>query len=182
MRANLLASIRPLVESNLPSVLPHQQTSDITVIGAGLTEDILSLNRHIGLQLGLILNVEEAADIIISQSMPTSVLLLEEAAHQQDTTVTTAARWSNRRDQLVLLPKKSRTMNSQEDEAEALRWLDSLRQQQQDMQERPESRALTHWLRSWLSEVEEILRVQFDERVQDATQLILEDFLVDDSY
>ncbi|KAI8144858.1 hypothetical protein BJV82DRAFT_712194 [Fennellomyces sp. T-0311] len=182
MRANLLASIRPLVESNLPSVLPQQQTSDITVIGAGLTEDILALNRHIGLQLGLILNVEEAADIIISQSMPTSVLLLEDVAHQQDSTVT-AARWTNRHDQLVLLAKKSRnTMSNEDDEAEALRWLDSLRQQQQDMEERPESRALTHWLRSWLSEVEEILRVQFDERVQDATQLILEDFLVDDSY
>ncbi|KAI9498316.1 hypothetical protein BDB00DRAFT_755133 [Zychaea mexicana] len=153
MRANLLASIRPLVESNLPSVLPYtqqqqqQQQQDIAVIGARLTEDILSLNRHIVLQLGLILNVEEAADIIISQSMPTRVLLLEDATHLQ-----------------------------------ALAWLETLRRESEEEQQRPESRALTHWLRSWLSEVEEILRVQFDERVQDATQSILEDFLIDDSY
>ncbi|KAI9277198.1 hypothetical protein BDA99DRAFT_430310 [Phascolomyces articulosus] len=136
MRANLLGSIRPLVESNLPN---------ITVIGARLTEDILALNRHICLQLGLILNVEEAADIIINQSMPT---------HDID----------------------------EMDEKEALAWLETLRRESEQQEEqRPESRALTHWLRSWLSEVEEILKVQFDERVQDATQLILEDFLVDDS-
>ncbi|KAG2215474.1 hypothetical protein INT45_003168 [Circinella minor] len=232
MRANLLASIRPLVESNLPSVLPYTQEQhiqqqrrrrnmnynnnnnnnndnnndddkDITVIGARLTEDILALNRHLGLQLGLILNVEEAADIIISQSMPTSVLLMEDATHHRESSShrTTAASFfwnnnnnknTNQQQQLILLAsteKKSVSIYNNEvedidemDEDEALAWLETLRRESEEQEQRPESRALTHWLRSWLYEVEEILRVQFDERVQDATQLILEDFLVDDSY
>lgn len=40
--------------------------------------------------------------------------------------------------------------------------------------------AMTNWLSSWLSDIEQILSVEFDERVQDATQSILEDFLVDE--
>ncbi|KAI9314265.1 hypothetical protein BX666DRAFT_1814607, partial [Dichotomocladium elegans] len=164
MRSNLLASIRPLVESNLPVILEHKNTAHQHTLAAnpdaaisttglsGLTEDILTLNRHIGNQLGLIVNMDEAADIIINQSIPAS-LFDEHVQQEAAVVVVSRQRWrlSNSKDQHI----------------------------QQQQEQRPESKVLSNWLRSWLAEIEHIISVQFDERVQDATQSILEDFLLD---
>lgn len=131
MRTNLLSSIRPLVESNL---LPPPSTTTTDRVGSSskpvmissisqLSDDniLLALNRHLGFQLGLIVNADEAADIIISQSLP---------------------------------PQSSTTTIDR--------------------------KVMVEWLRSWLSSIDPILRIEFDQRVQDATQSILEDFLVDE--
>ena len=183
MRSNLLASIRPLVESNLPTILEHKDRHTATAGVSGLTEDILTLNQHIGNQLGLIANVDEAADIIISQSIPAS--LFEEQHQQlQQPLPEQPPRWRQGGDQLVMGGHPRQQLLPQDDDyADPLLWLDALRleqEQQQEEEERPESIALSNWLRSWLSEIQSILSVQFDERVQDATQSILEDFLLDE--
>lgn len=184
MRSNLLASIRPLVESNLPTILEHKDRHTATAGVSGLTEDILTLNQHIGNQLGLIANVDEAADIIINQSIPAS--LFEEQYQQlpqQQPLPEQPPRWRQGGDQLVMGAHPRLQQPQDDDYADPLLWLDALRleqEQQQEEEERPESIALSNWLRSWLSEIESILSVQFDERVQDATQSILEDFLLDE--
>lgn len=180
MRSNLLASIRPLVESNLPTILEHKDRHTVTAGVSGLTEDILTLNQHIGNQLGLIANVDEAADIIINQSIPASLF---EEQYQQQPLPEQPPRWRQGGDQLVMGAHPRLQQPQDDDYADPLLWLDALRleqEQQQEEEERPESIALSNWLRSWLSEIESILSVQFDERVQDATQSILEDFLLDE--
>ncbi|ORY94752.1 hypothetical protein BCR43DRAFT_516389 [Syncephalastrum racemosum] len=182
MRANLLASIHPLVESNLPAIFSPLPS---TLAANELTEDILALNRHIGFQLGLIVNVNEAADIMIAQSMPRlnsensndneedddDAYYDDEQRHR----VSVKVRWQQKSRQMLMTLRRH-LVPSEDEQVEEMVLVDASQQEE----ESKESKALADWLRAWLAEIEQILVIEFDQRVQDATLSILEDFLVDD--
>ncbi|KAG0168740.1 hypothetical protein DFQ28_002579 [Apophysomyces sp. BC1034] len=151
MRADLLSAVRPLVESNIPSLLPvslvgtmHLNEDDddddaeqyqdsnnslpsAPVIASELTEVFLTLNKHMAIQLGLIVNADEAANNIVQQSI--------QNPHTSD------------------VSKKHGETGSE---------------------------ILTKWLQSWFAQIEVTLCTEFDGRVHDAIQSIMEDFLIDD--
>ncbi|KAL0092309.1 hypothetical protein J3Q64DRAFT_1694833 [Phycomyces blakesleeanus] len=136
LQTHLLDSVRPLVESNLPS---HARPSLDT---AKLNDAIIILNRHISFQLDIILNPPNTARRVIQQSI----------------TKIDDQMWD---DTLVQRPIQ---MTSSLLEDSTLR----------------EASELTTWLAGSLSEMGGILRVEFDGRVQDAMQSMMEDFLEDE--
>ncbi|ORX57071.1 hypothetical protein DM01DRAFT_1334627 [Hesseltinella vesiculosa] len=133
MKSNLVASVRPLVDANLPT-LPLKMTPakansknvDFVKVATQLSEALNVLNQRMALHLGLIINANEAADIIIRQSVP---LPNSEQPSENDTKAT---------------------------------------------------KAMTEWLHLWLMEIEGVFYSQFDERIQDITQSILEDVLIEE--
>lgn len=184
MRANLLASIRPLVESNLPAIFSPLPS---TLAANELTEDILALNRHIGFQLGLIVNVNEAADIMIAQSMPRRNTVNSSGNEEDDDDdafyddeerhrVSVKVRWQQKSQQMLMTLRRH-LAPTEDQQVEEMILVDAPQQEE----ESKESKALADWLRAWLAEIEQILVIEFDQRVQDATLSILEDFLVDDN-
>lgn len=65
MRVNLSASVRPLVELNIPWSL----LSSNSATHAELTKSISALNQRMCDQLGVIVNAQETATLIIQQSL-----------------------------------------------------------------------------------------------------------------
>ncbi|KAF7720808.1 hypothetical protein EC973_006008 [Apophysomyces ossiformis] len=154
VRADLLSAVRPLVESNIPALLPvslvgtmHLNEDDddddadqyqnennnalpsAPVIASELTEVFLTLNKHMAIQLGLIVNVDEKAHSIVQQCIR-NMKPLPNSVHQTD-------------------------------DGQA-------------------SEMLSTWLHTWLGQIETTLSVEFDGRVHDAIQSIMEDFLIED--
>ncbi|KAI9306685.1 hypothetical protein BJ944DRAFT_177826 [Cunninghamella echinulata] len=181
MRANLIASVRPLVDSNLPS-LPlrmiknnNKDTLDTVTITSPnianqLSEAIIVLNQRISFQLGLIINANEASDIIIRQSVPLT-------NSEQSSSLS-----SNKR-----LPSKSMdTVNDDDMDMNELIMMDDDFNWNKDeiefyneKQQSKSTKSMIEWLHIWLSDIEGTLYSQFDERIQDVIQSIMEDFLVE---
>ncbi|KAI8085048.1 uncharacterized protein BX664DRAFT_360838 [Halteromyces radiatus] len=174
MRANLIASVRPLVDSNLPA-LPLKMTSSTNnnkyktknddhlastahAIASQLTETLTVLNQRMSIQLGLIVNAKEAADIIIRQSVPFTNSEKQQPRHRR------------RRIRLTISSSSSFTTSWNSDESDYYN----------ERQQSDATKAMTEWLHLWLSEIESILYAQFDDRIQDVSQSIMEDFLIED--
>lgn len=191
LRVNLLASVRPLVESNMAGVLPAPGDTISrggTISSAELTKDILSLNQRMGAQLGLIVNAREAADTIIDQSLPDSPDLAQSTTDDEREPAQDNRRQLQQQQQQQHLDTpfvfRRRQMIQRHQSRNLARIESLLCTVQHDFTHPPidskAADAMTNWLSSWLSDIEQILSVEFDERVQDATQSILEDFLVDE--
>ncbi|KAI8059284.1 hypothetical protein BC940DRAFT_338276 [Gongronella butleri] len=142
MKSNLVASVRPLVDAHLPTLplkmMPatnEAKTVDVVQVANQLSEAMNILNQRMALHLGLIINANEAAEIIIRQSVP-----LTNSEHTSD-----ASEYAD--------THKTATKAT---------------------------KAMTEWLHLWLSEIEGVFYSQFDERIQDVIQSILEDFLVEE--
>ncbi|ORZ05859.1 hypothetical protein BCR42DRAFT_443585 [Absidia repens] len=167
MRANLIASVRPLVDSNLPT-LPLKMTSSSNddlastahIMATQLTETLIVLNQRMSIQLGLIINANDAADIIIRQSVPLTNSEPRHSRHQRRSTSSSSA-YTRR------APNKSS-------------WNSEVTDYYNDKQQSKATKAMTEWLHLWLSEIESILYAQFDDRIQDVIQAIMEDFLVEE--
>ncbi|KAI8379796.1 uncharacterized protein BYT42DRAFT_341036 [Radiomyces spectabilis] len=149
MRSNLLASIRPLVESDLPISVRQSNKNDnynlpsARIAAVELTEDVFMMNQRLAIQLGLIINAEQAAPLIIQQSLP----------YSSKATV-------------------SRASDGQQ------RFYDSGHSSENQWLQ--EHQALDDWLRTWLEDIHQTLSIEFDDRIQDAIQFIMEDFLLDE--
>ncbi|CAO3622169.1 unnamed protein product [Cunninghamella blakesleeana] len=162
MRANLIASVRPLVDSNLPS-LPLKMTKNTKYelsatasnIANQLSETIIVLNQRISFQLGLIINANEASDIIIRQSVP--LTNSEQSSNG----------FRNRH------PLKSNMKVDNDD------WNNDEIEFYNEQQQSKSTKSMIEWLFIWLSDIEGTLYSQFDERIQDVIQSIMEDFLIE---
>ncbi|KAI8149702.1 hypothetical protein BJV82DRAFT_504432 [Fennellomyces sp. T-0311] len=144
VRSNLLASVRPLVESDLEVVLPIEKSSELALY-TRVNEAVIHLNQRLAEQLGQIVNVEESSNIIISQSLALVAVL--------------SSFFQSKEQQPVPMEEQRPRHRSIENNEAAI---------------------MTRWLHSWLSEIPGILAVEFDKRMHEAVQSVLEDFLADE--
>jgi hypothetical protein len=157
MRASLLASVNPLVSTDIPQIdgLNTIQQIDNTQehtnqdeIEANLLDSIMTLNKKISHQLGLIVNAEQSSSILIRQA---TTHITKQADIEKPTVVT--VEWKLRQ------PFQINVIREEE--------------QQQDVTSESE------WLYSQLSSVEINLLNEFNDRAQDAVQLVMESLALD---
>ncbi|CAO3596598.1 unnamed protein product [Absidia cylindrospora] len=149
MRANLIASVRPLFDCNLPALLSKSTLSnndDYTSTADTMTnqmmEILIVLNQRLSIQLGLIINANNAASIIIHQSVPRTHSERRFSRTRRHRSSSQTFSWHAHEN----LSWKSDGVNNYKDRA---------------------NKALTEWLRLWLSDIENTLYTQFDDRIED---------------
>ncbi|KAI9492641.1 hypothetical protein BDB00DRAFT_976742 [Zychaea mexicana] len=169
VRSNLLASVRPLVQTDLEVILPLTKiTSSELALYTRVNDAVIHLNQRLAEQLGQMINVNEAANIIISQSLVDNRYLAHctgqnspQLQFEQLVAVLTS----------FFQPKEMPQLQGQEEQQKP-RHHRSI--------ENNEAMIMTRWLHSWLSEIPGILTVEFDKRMHEAVQSVLEDFLTED--
>lgn len=159
MRASLLASVNPLVSTDIPQIegLNTIQQIDNTQehtnqdeIEANLLDSIMTLNKKISHQLGLIVNAEQSSSILIRQA---TTHITKQTDIEKPTVVT--VEWKLRQ------PFQINVIREEE------------QQKQQDVTSESE------WLYGQLSSVEINLLNEFNDRAQDAVQLVMESLALD---
>lgn len=159
MRASLLASVNPLVSTDIPQIegLNTVQQIDNTQertnqdeIEANLHDSIMTLNKKISHQLGLIVNAEQSSSILMRQA---TTQIIKQAEVEKPTVVT--VEWKLRQ------PFQINVIRQEE------------QQQQQDVTSESE------WLYGQLSSVEINLLNEFNDRAQEAVQLVMESLALD---
>ncbi|KAI9476511.1 MAG: hypothetical protein EXX96DRAFT_507784 [Benjaminiella poitrasii] len=158
MRASLLASINPLVSTDIPQVHGFDIIQDKYTKAANteqqelesiLSDAILTLNKKISHQLGLIVNAEQSSSILIRQA--STQLTRSQAANVEKPTVITVE-WKLRRPfQINVFRERRSAASTIENDA-----LES------------------EWLFSQLSSVEINLLNEFNDRVEEAIQVVME--------
>jgi hypothetical protein len=174
MRASLLASVNPLVATDIPQIsglssvqneamlnMMHlkeeeneekeQQGStkehvpkDTSDIEAALMESIIALNKKVSHQLGLIVNAEQSSSILTRQAAAAY-----ESAIKKPSVVT--VEWSMSNPFQVNVVRESEESDQELDISQE-----------------------TEWLFEKLDSIEESLLIEFDDRAQDAVQLVIE--------
>lgn len=159
MRASLLASVNPLVSTDIPQIegLNTVQQIDNTQertnqdeIEADLLVSIMTLNKKISHQLGLIVNAEQSSSILMRQA---TTQIIKQVDIEKPTVVT--VEWKLRQ------PFQINVIRQEEE------------QQQQDVTSESE------WLYEQLSSVEINLLNEFNDRAQEAVQLVMESLALD---
>ncbi|KAF1798135.1 hypothetical protein V8B55DRAFT_1551863 [Mucor lusitanicus] len=159
MRASLLASVNPLVSTDIPQIegLNAVQQIDNTQertnqdeIEANLLGSIMTLNKKISHQLGLIVNAEQSSSILMRQA---TTQISKQVEIEKPTVVT--VEWKLRQ------PFQINVIRQEE------------QQQQQDVTSESE------WLYGQLSSVEINLLNEFNDRAQEAVQLVMESLALD---
>ncbi|KAI9261645.1 hypothetical protein BDA99DRAFT_538033 [Phascolomyces articulosus] len=175
VRSNLLASVRPLVQSDLQVILPIEKfMSSELALYTRVNEAVIHLNQRLAEQLGQIVNVDEAANIIISQSLVDNRYLAHCTGQNSAT---------KQFEQLlaVLTAYFNKPASSTTTQKEPILSKDIEQQKPRHRSiETNEAMIMTRWLHSWLSEIPGILTVEFDKRMHEAVQSVLEDFLADE--
>ncbi|KAL7314488.1 hypothetical protein PS15m_006052 [Mucor circinelloides] len=160
MRASLLASVNPLVSTDIPQIegLNTVQQIDNTQertnqdeIEANLLVSIMTLNKKISHQLGLIVNAEQSSSILMRQA---TTQIIKQVDIEKPTVVT--VEWKLRQ------PFQINVIRQEEQQ-----------QQQQDVTSESE------WLYEQLSSVEINLLNEFNDRAQEAVQLVMESLALD---
>lgn len=160
MRASLLASVNPLVSTDIPQIEGlntvqqidnTQERTDQDEIEANLLDSIMTLNKKISHQLGLIVNAEQSSNILMRQA---TTQITKQAEIEKPTVVT--VEWKLRQ------PFQINVIRQQEEQ-----------QQQQDVTSESE------WLYGQLSSVEINLLNEFNDRAQEAVQLVMESLALD---
>ena len=178
VRSNLLASVRPLVQSDLQVILPIEKfSSSELALYTRVNGAVIHLNQRLAEQLGHMINVDEAADIIISQSLMDNRYL----AH-----CTGQKSAKLQFEQLVAV--LTSFFNSPKANQRVEKAISSPSSTVMEQQQKPRHRSIenneavimTQWLHSWLSEIPGILTIEFDKRMHEAVQSVLEDFLADE--
>lgn len=159
MRASLLASVNPLVSTDIPQIegLSTIQQIDNTQehtnqdeIEAHLHDSIMTLNKKISHQLGLIVNAEQSTSILMRQA---TTQIIKQVEIEKPTVVT--VEWKLRQPfQINVIRQKEH-------------------QQQQDVTSESE------WLYGQLSSVEISLLNEFNDRAQEAVRLVMESLALD---
>jgi hypothetical protein len=165
MRASLLASVNPLVSTDIPQIsglktiqneavaAEHQTSEELESI---LSESILSLNTKISHQLGLIVNAEQSSSILIRQAntYPAGRHNSVDNSSSSSKNIITVE-WKLRQPfQINVIREEQKTIND-------------------DMTIESE------WLFNQLSTVEINLLNEFNDRTQDAIQLVMESLALD---
>lgn len=160
MRASLLASVNPLVSTDIHQIegLNTVQQIDNTQertnqdeIEANLHDSIMTLNKKISHQLGLIVNAEQSSSILMRQA---TTQIIKQVEVEKPTVVT--VEWKLRQ------PFQINVIRQEEQQ-----------QQQQDVTSESE------WLYGQLSSVEISLLNEFNDRAQEAVQLVMESLALD---
>ncbi|KAG0748179.1 hypothetical protein G6F57_008903 [Rhizopus arrhizus] len=147
MRASLLASVSPLVATDIPQIteLDILQEEQVEKLTLHLLTALPRLNEKISHQLGLIINAQQSSRILIRQA--TSLV------HPVDTSSVVTVEWKLRQ------PFQINVVRENEQSTDA--------------------RSESQWLLRKLSRVEIDLLNEFNDRVQDAIQLVLESLALD---
>ncbi|KAI7856263.1 hypothetical protein BDC45DRAFT_63556 [Circinella umbellata] len=176
VRSNLLASVRPLIQSDLQVILPMEELSSSSELAPStrVNRAVIHLNQRLAEQLGNMINVDEATDKIIRQSLVESRYLAhctgqKSAQLQLEQLLAALTSFFNS-------PKKT----NQSVESSSV----VIEQQQQQQKNKPRHRSIetneavlmSQWLHSWLSEIPGLLTIEFDKRIHEAVQSVLEDF------
>ncbi|KAK4509278.1 uncharacterized protein ATC70_007628 [Mucor velutinosus] len=159
MRASLLASVNPLVSTDIPlieglgavqQIDNTQERTNQDEIEANLLGSIMTLNKKISHQLGLIVNAEQSSSILMRQA---TTQITKQVEIEKPTVVT--VEWKLRQ------PFQINVIRQEE------------QQQQQDVTSESE------WLYGQLSSVEINLLNEFNDRAQEAVQLVMESLALD---
>lgn len=160
MRASLLASVNPLVSTDIPQIAGlttiqneasklSEENKHTEEMESLLLESILTLNKKISHQLGLIVNAEQSSAILIRQANTA------QRTRQENKPTVITVEWKLRQPfQINVLREEQETTND-------LLLLES------------------EWLFDQLSLVEENLLTEFDDRTQEAIQLVMESLALD---
>ncbi|KAG2220460.1 hypothetical protein INT45_004202 [Circinella minor] len=173
VRSNLLASVRPLVQSDLQVILPMEElasSSELTLT-TRVNRVVIHLNQRLAEQLGHMINVDEATDKIIRQSLVDNRYLAhctgqKSAQLQLEQLLAALTSFFNS-------PKK--TNQSVESSSVVIEQQHKKKPRHRSI-ETNEAVLMSQWLHSWLSEIPGILTIEFDKRMHEAVQSVLEDF------
>ncbi|KAI8095751.1 hypothetical protein BDF21DRAFT_328897 [Thamnidium elegans] len=163
MRASLLASVNPLVSTDIPQIaglttiqneanlikLTALETEHDQQMETLLFDSIMTLNKKISHQLGLIVNAEQSSSILIRQATTQRI-----TQKQENPTIITVE-WKLRQPfQFNLIREQVESVNT-----------DLIVQ--------------SEWLLEQLSLVEQSLFNEFNDRTEEAVQLVLESLALD---
>ncbi|KAI8643234.1 hypothetical protein BD408DRAFT_415179 [Parasitella parasitica] len=158
MRASLLASVNPLVSTDIShidglntiqQIDNTQERTNQDEIEANLLDSIMILNKKISHQLGLIVNAEQSSSILMRQA---STHIIKQGDAEKPSVVT--VEWKLRQ------PFQINVIHQEE-------------QTQQDVAFE------SHWLYGQLASVETNLLEEFNDRAQDAVLLVMESLALD---
>ncbi|KAI8346904.1 hypothetical protein EDC96DRAFT_521363 [Choanephora cucurbitarum] len=169
MRASLLASVNPLVSTDIPQInglTEIQQEAIVSMtseeqishednqqeLEATLLSSIMTLNKKISHQLGLIVNAKQSSSILIRQANTRTL-----TKSKTGPTVVTIE-WKLRRPFQINVHREEKTETIE---------------QQYDVTSESE------WLHHQLSAIEVNLLNEFDDRAQEAVQLVMESLALD---
>lgn len=165
MRASLLASVNPLVSTDIPQIdglttiqneanlskLSFSENEQSQQMESLLLESILTLNKKISHQLGLIVNAEQSSSILIRQA---NTAFAQRTRQESKPTVITVE-WKLRQPFQINVVREEQETSSTDIILES------------------------EWLFDQLSLVEENLLNEFDDRTQEAIQLVMESLALD---
>ncbi|CEP11555.1 hypothetical protein [Parasitella parasitica] len=160
MRASLLASVNPLVSTDIPhidglntiqQIDNTQERTNQNEIEANLLDSIMVLNKKISHQLGLIVNAEQSSSILMRQA---STHITRQADTEKPTVVT--VEWKLRQPFQINLIRQEEKEQTQQDVASE-----------------------SQWLYVQLASVETSLLEEFNDRAQDAVLLVMESLALD---
>lgn len=159
MRASLLASVNPLVSTDIPQIAglttiqneanKHSEENNQIQTESLLLESILTLNKKISHQLGLIVNAEQSSAILIRQANTV------QRTRQENKPTVITVEWKLRRPFQINVIREEQETTSNDLTLES------------------------EWLFDQLSLVEENLLNEFDDRTQEAVQLVMESLALD---
>jgi hypothetical protein len=162
MRASLLASVNPLVSTDIPQIAGltdiqresalsfteerlHQDSQE--EMEAILLDSILALNKKMSHQLGLIVNAEQSSSILIRQATSTSIKQVDDASS------VITVEWKLRQPFQINVIREQKPVEDVTTESD--------------------------WLYRQLSSVELNLLNEFNDRAQEAVLLVLESLALD---
>lgn len=165
MRASLLASVNPLVSTDIPQIAGLTEIQKESVLSfseervsqenqeemeANLLDSILALNKKMSHQLGLIVNAEQSSSILIRQATATSIKQTENTDPSSVITV----EWKLRQPFQINVVREQKVQ------------VDDVTTE-------------SDWLYQQLSSVELNLLNEFNDRAQEAVLLVLESLALD---
>ncbi|CAO3626355.1 unnamed protein product [Cunninghamella blakesleeana] len=189
MKTHLIASVRPLIDANLPWTLSINDDDDddsnkkkkdgtFPIWTQSMTKKVLLLNQRLSSQLGIIINVDESSYMMIYQSLPKKQQQLEMKAYNELDDLMDDVDWmedklndnydmysneiyNNNNNQYIIKNGKSNKI-----------MID-------DYSLNIPHEQLMNWLSHWLLDIEIILLNEFNNRIEDLIQTIMEDVLYD---
>lgn len=171
MRASLLASVNPLVSTDIPQIagltIIQNEASSLTTeetmdnnnkqeeLESILLDSVLSLNKKISHQLGLIVNAEQSSSILIRQA---------------NTYPSSAARHRTERKPTIITVEWKLRQPFQ---------INVIREEQETKTINDDMTFESKWLFDQLSTIELNLLNEFNDRTQEAIQLVMESLALD---
>lgn len=171
MRASLLASVNPLVSTDIPQIagltIIQNEASSLTTeetmdnnnkqeeLESILLDSVLSLNKKISHQLGLIVNAEQSSSILIRQANTYPSSAARQRTESKPTIIT--VEWKLRQPfQINVIREEQETKTINDDMTFE-----------------------SKWLFDQLSTIELNLLNEFNDRTQEAIQLVMESLALD---